>query len=385
MSRATRASVRRIGASGTRTSKARPTSQPDRIHAGSADTARRSSRSPSFNRSVPNAGIADLRVVRDVAHLVLLVALDPLACVHDLDRKQILVLLHAVHGLPVRCRQCDRRISGTEVFDRAPDLTDQRLARPRRRRRATGRDRDVRRSPLHPVAARAVDARKTSGRSGRCRVAGRSGRARRACAGTPESATPRRRTRGLAGISVPGTPVRSVLNSPSSVRPEAHTCVRSGARTPWRPCRGNPRSARGTVPCRLDGVRVAVERVLRRQILSRRQTAPITHAIATISTTHVPLMRDPSSRTKRLLVMRAIVTPFDRPDAVLGGSAFTLNGRNRRIGGMQKTLIAACSVALSPLLLLAQAPAGQQGARGCARPRRPASACRAISRTIPRR
>jgi enterochelin esterase-like enzyme len=62
--------------------------------------------------------------------------------------------------------------------------------------------------------------------------------------------------------------------------------------------------------------------------------------------------------------MRAIVTPFDRPDAVLGGSAFTLNGRNRRIGGMQKTLIVACSVALSPLLLMAQAPAGQQGARG---------------------
>ena len=48
--------------------------------------------------------------------------------------------------------------------------------------------------------------------------------------------------------------------------------------------------------------------------------------------------------------MRAIVTPFDRPDAVLGGSAFTLNRRNRRIGGMQKTLIVACSVALGPPL-----------------------------------
>ena len=29
-------------------------------------------------------------------------------------------------------------------------------------------------------------------------------------------------------------------------------------------------------------------------------------------------MRDPSSGTKSLLVMRAIVTRFDRPDAVLG-------------------------------------------------------------------
>ena len=75
-------------------------------------------------------------------------------------------------------------------------------------------------------------------------------------------------------------------------------------------------------------------------------------------------MRDPSSAMKSRLVMRAIVAPFDRPDAVLGGSTFTLNGRNRRIGGMRKTLVVACSVALSPLLLLAQGPAGQQGARG---------------------
>ena len=35
-----------------------------------------------------------------------------------------------------------------------------------------------------------------------------------------------------AGISVPGTPLLTVLNRPSSVRPETQTCVRSGARTP---------------------------------------------------------------------------------------------------------------------------------------------------------
>ena len=34
------------------------------------------------------------------------------------------------------------------------------------------------------------------------------------------------------GISVPGMPFLSVLKSPSSERPEAHTWVRSGARTP---------------------------------------------------------------------------------------------------------------------------------------------------------
>ena len=39
-----------------------------------------------------------------------------------------------------------------------------------------------------------------------------------------------------AGISEPGTPLRMVLNKPSSVRPEFHTWVMSGPRTP-RPSR----------------------------------------------------------------------------------------------------------------------------------------------------
>src|SRR5206468_1716027 len=38
--------------------------------------------------------------------------------------------------------------------------------------------------------------------------------------------------RGLDGVSVPGTPSLIGWNRPASVRPEAHSCVMSGARTP---------------------------------------------------------------------------------------------------------------------------------------------------------
>ena len=61
-----------------------------------------SSRSLSLSRSGPKVGMADWVSFVDLFHFVLLVALDALARVHDLDREQILVLLHAVDRLAGR-------------------------------------------------------------------------------------------------------------------------------------------------------------------------------------------------------------------------------------------------------------------------------------------
>ena len=61
-------------------------------------------------------------------HLVLLVALDALARVHDLDREQVLVLLHALDRRAVRRRDGHRLEAGAKIFGAAANARQQHVA-----------------------------------------------------------------------------------------------------------------------------------------------------------------------------------------------------------------------------------------------------------------
>ena len=142
-------------------------------------------------------------------------------------------LRHAADRLAVLQRDDDRLVAVEEVFRRAADRAARSRRARARRRCATGRDR----------AGRPCRSRDGSRRTARGTPVRRSARCRATASVAVGAAIVFKYARIFQisssavrgptdGISVPGTPRRSVRNRPPSVRPDAQTWVRSGPRTP---------------------------------------------------------------------------------------------------------------------------------------------------------
>ncbi len=206
------------------------------------------------------------------------VALQAFGGIHDLHREEVFVLARASHRPPFLRGDGDRRIAGADVFGAAANLPDQRGASARHANPGEVRSE-------HAAAAVDAMAAGAAGSEDPLTVGGiatRWFRRRRHAQGLPGSSTSFQvsgswRNTLAGGISVPGTPVLTSLNSPSSVRPEK-TQVNGARARRARRCRGSMRSWHGTTPCLPGSLQGSVERDFSRPAPGPSQSAPAVRA-----------------------------------------------------------------------------------------------------------